>query len=63
MGLGSISGSIANTCSSKSKPKELKEQEEQCEVKKNSKRYSSYCGDKKTGGREMARGKKKKKVI
>lgn len=47
MGLGSISGSVANTCSSKSKPKELKEQEQQCEAKKNPQKYSSYCGDKK----------------
>lgn len=64
MGLGSISGSVANTCSSKSKPKELKEQEQQCEAKKNPKRYSSYCGDKKKKpqeGDKMAGGKKKKK--
>jgi len=34
IGLGSISGSLANTCSSKSKPKGLKEQKDQCEAKK-----------------------------
>lgn len=62
MGLGSISGSVAYTCSSVSKRKELKEQEEQCEVKKNSKRYSSYCGDKKKlEGEKWPEVKKKKK--